>query len=158
MKVHIVCSGNTFRSRLAEAYLRSKLFEKRINDIDISSSGINAHHNSYGPIAWYTLRILHNEKLTEFMSPTWVKTTVDMIKNSDYVIFMKQMHLDHSKNVLGETPKDFVILDIEDVFPSEIYTKYNDYYEADLEIMKTTDEVFVNLKNKIDVFISKLIN
>ncbi|RJR26994.1 hypothetical protein C4561_04430 [candidate division WWE3 bacterium] len=150
MKIHFVCSGNTFRSRLAEAYLRSRLKEKNISNVEVSSSGTDAQHNSYGPAAWYTLRILHDNRLISFMSPNWKKTTRNDVEKSDLVVFMKDMHLQYCKKEFNIQPENYLILDIDDVFPSEIHAMYKEKYEADIEIMKRTDAIFKELRTKID--------
>lgn len=57
VKVEFVCSGNTFRSRTAEAYLKSK----GVAGIVVSSSGPTANLDLNGPISWWGQRIIKNE-------------------------------------------------------------------------------------------------
>lgn len=90
------------------------------------------------------------------MSPDWQKTTKKDIQEADFVIYMKQMHLDHCQVELGVKAKNMIILDVDDVFPSEILSKFEDRYQGELEVMKETDRVFEILKTKLDKFIADI--
>ena len=76
MKIHFICSGNTFRSRLAEAYLKSK----NINNLIVSSSGIEASKNFNGPIASHTAWLSDKYNLGPYMSETWRESNKKEIK------------------------------------------------------------------------------
>jgi protein-tyrosine-phosphatase len=140
MKIHFVCSGNTFRSRMAEAYLKSK----NITLLEVSSSGIAAEMNSNGPIAWYAMRIIKNNKLIDFMSNSWQQTTAELITGKDLLVFMKKSHHDFCKNLLSQGQK-YLIWNIEDIegLPEPAL-------EKEIENIKESEKIFVCIKNMVD--------
>ena len=79
MHIHFVCSGNSYRSRLAEAYLKSVLVDKTII---VSSSGTEAekHRLKNGPICWYAMRLMKRNNLIPFMSWKERQTTSQILK------------------------------------------------------------------------------
>lgn len=70
MKIQFVCVGNTFRSRIAEAYLKSK----KIPDLTVSSSGIRDDRDLNGSVCNYTVQILSKNNLIHYLSRGWVMT------------------------------------------------------------------------------------
>jgi protein-tyrosine-phosphatase len=91
MLVHFICTGNAYRSRLAEAYFNSKATP----GWRATSSGIKAHRNLNGPITWYAARIIQREGLVPFMAPTWQQTSSDVLSAADYIVFMTEEHRAH---------------------------------------------------------------
>ena len=79
MHIHFVCSGNTYRSRLAEAYLRS--MDKKPNT-KVSSSGIIADKSKpeNGPVNWYTMRLMKRNDLIKYMSWQQTQTTQPLLE------------------------------------------------------------------------------
>jgi protein-tyrosine-phosphatase len=75
MWVHFICSGNTNRSRLAEAYFNSK----RISGITTTSSGIYADNNSNGDICEYSLKILEENHILQYTAKSWTKTSREVL-------------------------------------------------------------------------------
>ena len=59
IKIHFICTHNTFRSRVAEAYLNSK----RLEDVKVSSSGVDATGNYDGAVSWFAQRLLIRQSL-----------------------------------------------------------------------------------------------
>src|SRR5215510_2640772 len=90
MHVHFVCTGNAYRSRLAEAYLRAQQLE----GVSVSSSGIRARigYRYNGPISWYALRLLQREGLLSFVSKRSRQTTRKDLCKAQLVIFMQPHH------------------------------------------------------------------
>jgi protein-tyrosine-phosphatase len=140
MKIHFVCSGNTFRSRLAEAHLNSK----KIPNLEVSSSGTDARKNLNGPIAWYAMRIIQNKGLASFMSNYWKQTTEELIKGNDWVIFMTQYHYEFAKNFLTPGQK-YEIWDIEDIIGVK-----EPVLEKEIENMKKSEEIYDEIKKRVD--------
>jgi protein-tyrosine-phosphatase len=83
MNIHIVCRGNTFRSRLAEGYLR-----KLIPDLNVSSSGIDAFNDLSGHISWYAQCIADCHAFAPHLSPTWIRTTQEHLNSADILVAM----------------------------------------------------------------------
>lgn len=93
MHIHFVCTGNAYRSRLAEAYFKSKLNGK---NLEVSSSGITATGSRLGngPICWYAMRIMKREDLIPFMSWSERQTTPGILKEADLLVCMNNTHLE----------------------------------------------------------------
>src|SRR6266404_9320379 len=103
MTIHFICRGNTYRSRLAEVYLKSK----NIPGLKVISSGIEAENNLSGPITWYAQRIIQKNHLTPFEKPTWDKTTKELLSQADFTVFMQKDIYDYCVNNLGFNNKNF---------------------------------------------------
>jgi protein-tyrosine-phosphatase len=115
MNLHFVCTGNVFRSRLAQAYAKSLL--KNRTDINVTSSGVQADVGQDGPIAWYALKILDDSDLIPFISPIWVQTTSEILSSQDLIIFMQSWHLQQCQQRFGYTGTNYQVWDIADVTP-----------------------------------------
>jgi protein-tyrosine-phosphatase len=148
MKIHFVCSGNTNRSRMAEAYLKSK----NLPNIEVSSSGIYAAHNKEGAISWYSNRVLTDEGFIEFAAATWTQTTKELLEKQDFIVCMKQHHFDFIKNELGYIPLRYEIWDIEDV--AEPLSK-GEGKRREFKLGEDTI-IFHNIQRKVDELIASL--
>jgi protein-tyrosine-phosphatase len=101
MQIHFVCSGNVYRSRLAEAYCKYRLATLSAAEIKVSSSGIMAdeHRLKNGPIAWYAMRLLKRQQLIPFMAWDSQQTTQKLLNEVDLLICMRQEHLDFCQQI-----------------------------------------------------------
>ena len=135
MIIHFICSGNTYRSRLAEAYLNSK----KLDGIKAISSGINATELAIYPIRWYTEKLSEENNLEKFMAPSWQQTTSALLKDNDLVVFLSHDIYDNFINLKFKAPL-FEVWDIPDV----------DLRRTDIEIIKDTKEAFTKIKNEVD--------
>lgn len=114
MRIHFVCSGNTNRSRMAEAYLKSK----KIPGVSASSSGITAIPGSDdGAVSKYAEKVLGDAHILEYASSERIRTTPELLNNADLVIFMAQKHFDYVKNELRMVPKKYEIWHVGDIPP-----------------------------------------
>ncbi|MBI4066635.1 hypothetical protein HY411_02875 [Candidatus Gottesmanbacteria bacterium] len=152
MKIHFVCSGNTFRSRLAEAYMRSK----NIRGVEVSSSGIKAHDNKNGPITWYAARLIKYHDLVPHMSFAWTKTALSHLKNADIVIFMDKAHHHHSQNELGFRGKRFKVWNIPDLEDLGFDTETGGDITEDAKRMAATEKIFDQIKKNVDALVKSL--
>jgi protein-tyrosine-phosphatase len=141
--VHFVCTGNIYRSRMAEAYFN----HLKVPGLTATSSGIYADSPDSGPISWYSLRIIYNNWFVDGMSRDHKTTTVEMLKQSDFVVFMEDMHLKHCKEVLGYTPEFYQVWNISDLFPSHL---------SDADIIKISEDTFAKIKINVDKLIKQL--
>ena len=152
MNIHFVCTGNTFRSRLAEAYTASLV---DLKDHHISSSGILASYYRFqnGPVNWYTMRLIANYHLIPHMSFDSTNTTSDLLKRADLIIFMKQEHFDYAKENLGFEGSNYQIWNIPDLneMPGFSATKPNE----DLYI-KLTEEIYDSIKLNVDNLVKSI--
>jgi len=128
---------------MAEAYLNSL----KIPSLKAISSGIYASEHESGPISWYSLRIIYNNWLVDGMSRDHKTTTVQMLKGSDFVVFMEQMHFDHCRDVLGYTPEFYQIWQIPDLLPFNM---------TDDTIIKISEDTFTKIKINIDTLVKQL--
>lgn len=84
MKIHFICRGNIYRSRIAEAYTRYLTEGKNIS---VSSSGIEADRTE-AEISPLTLAYLESEGLDQYISDLNLQTTQELLDNADVLAFM----------------------------------------------------------------------
>jgi len=143
-KVHFICQGNVFRSRLAEAYLKSICSA----GVKVTSSGVAANQNTDGPIGWYAAKIIKKNSLIEFASPNWTQTSVAILKEQQLVIFMTQAQLRYVKATLGFLPKSYQVWEIPDLTDFG-YTSDDLSNKNLIASIKKSDQIFDQLKIKI---------
>lgn len=143
MHLHFICTGNVFRSRLAEAYARS-----HSSDLQITSSGILASNNEDGPIAWYALKLIKDNDLIPYISPAWTQTSTELLHLQDFVVFMQPYHLDVCQQLYGYHGHNHQVWDIADVTPKMsdrdlIFFSLNQFGQ----IRQQVDQLLVNLQH-----------
>ncbi len=148
MWVHFICSGNTNRSRLAEAYFNSK----RISGITTTSSGIYADNNSNGDICEYSLKILEENHILQYTAKSWTKTSREVLQENDLIIFIQLEHFEFVKNKLDYIPVNYEIWDIPDI-PSSGFFRTKKVRARQLEADK---KIFELIKVKVNELIEKL--
>lgn len=156
MHIHFVCSGNAYRSRLAEAYLRSKLSNQTVT---VSSSGINAQKNRAlnGPISWLAMRILQRHNLISYMSWLEQQTSKKLLAAADRIIFMRQEHVDHCRDKLNYRGDNHEVWDIPDVSEyDEFIPSKGNGYKADINHIKLSEKSYHLITQKVDNLLSKL--
>lgn len=145
MNIHFVCTGNSFRSRIAEAYLNSK----KIPNFIATSSGIEAPKNLNGDITKYTKRLLINLKLLKFTSATWTQTTRKIIEKADFIVFMKNNHLNWIRERLSINPSNYTVFNVYDISKTTL--------KDNLKIEKFTLKTYEIISLKIDRLINELV-
>lgn len=112
MKIHFVCEGNTYRSRLAEAYANSL----GLPGWEFSSSGVRASAGQNGPISWAAALALKQAGLAPFLpNRGWVETTAALVGEADVVVFMEERFQVFCAEKLGATPRRAVTWQVADV-------------------------------------------
>jgi protein-tyrosine-phosphatase len=151
MHIHFVCTGNVYRSRLAESYLKSNL----IDSITASSSGTEAgkHYASNGPISWLAMRLIQRNNLTPFLKPTSETTTREMLAKADLIIFMNTPNYDYAKDHLGYCEKNYQIWRVLDFgeFPDSEAILTDE--RRQLEVSERT---FEQIKQAVDNLVAEL--
>lgn len=150
MHIHFVCSGNTNRSRMAEAYLRAK----NISGLRISSSGNTATPVSEGNgLSKYAERVLGDADLLGFASSNCVITNVKQLREADLVIFMAQKHFDHARDNLQCRPAHYEIWKIGDI-PQDFW-----WWLIPVRKKKLADDrdIFEQIKEKVDDLVVRVI-
>lgn len=140
MKIHFVCRGNYYRSRLAEAYLKSK----QISGIDVSSSGIQAEESYVldGPIAWYAMRLIKNNNLIPFMKAFPTQTTEELLLYADLTIFMTQHHYEYARDLFNFSG-DYEVWSIPDL---DQFHDEDVSLDDDIARMHATEKTFEEIK------------
>lgn len=146
MKIQFVCTGNTYRSRLAEAYLKSK----NISGLIVSSSGIAADRNLNGPIDDYTVLVLEKDNLIQFLSKTWRVTNKADLENQDLVIFLESVHYEFCINTLHCDIPKYEIWNIPDI-PSNLLGKT---LRNITEIIPVVESTFEKIKECVDQLVA----
>jgi protein-tyrosine-phosphatase len=157
MHIHFVCSGNAYRSRLAEAYCRSKVTDK---PIQFSSSGIVArkHKRANGPICWYAMRLMKRNLLISHMSWSERQTTLRMLAQVDLLVCMKLEHYEVCRDKFDYRGK-YVVWDIPDLneMPEFIPSTKSFDIDADINHIKLTEQTFQLIKQKADLLLKQII-
>lgn len=111
MTVHFICTGNIYRSRLAEAYCASKC----VPGLRVSSSGIGTTLNRGATIAPYAARMLQEHGLEHFAAPTFRQTTPELVGASDVLVFMEREHLRFCQDWIEHPRQAVEVWDVPDV-------------------------------------------
>lgn len=149
--IHFVCTGNVYRSRLAETYLRSK----QVSNVEVSSSGIKAAENQYGPIVWYASRLITRGKLVPHMKPSWTQTSPEILNTADIVIFMADEHHAYAKTNFNFNKTSYEIWNIGDLKDAG-FTDDKIGTEFDMQRILHTEKIFAEIKKKVDELVTRL--
>jgi protein-tyrosine-phosphatase len=142
MTIHFICTGNIYRSRLAEAYCASK----GVPGLRVSSSGIGTSLHRGIPIAPYAARVLSQHGLERFAAPSWQQTTAGLVRASDILVFMEREHYRFCKDWIDPIRQRVEIWNIPDVGPvdaARIITKVEQTFEM---IGQRTDALLTALR------------
>ena len=142
MKIHFVCTANTFRSRLAEAFIKSK----GIQDLEITSSGIEADRNVDGPVTWYGQKILRETNLIPYEKPFWDQTTGELLNSSDLIIFMQEWHHDQAGKRFGYDKENYEVWNVDDIISHDLSAE---------EKIKMSEEIYTKIKTQVNDLISR---
>jgi len=133
--VHFICRANVFRSRIAQAYLRSKR-----PDLDIISSGVEATKNLNGSISWEADYLLTKHELKQYDAKKWQQTTQELIDKSDVLIFMASDVFKDAKKIVDLGSKRHEVWEITDILRAT--NASND--------KKRADAIYQTIINKVD--------
>jgi len=146
MTIHFICKANTFRSRLAEAYLNSK----QLPNIKVISSGTEAELNESGPVSWYAQRLIQDGNLVAFEKPTWGQTTKLLLEEGDLTIFMHQNIYDFCVEHFGFSAKDFEVWQIPDIRIHFLTLT------EEVKKIEATEKIFEEIKQKVNTLVAKI--
>jgi protein-tyrosine-phosphatase len=139
--IHFICTGNIYRSRLAEAYCASK----GITGLRAASSGIGTALNGGVPIAPYAARVLSERGLERFAAPSWQQTSAAHVRASDVLVFMEREHQRFCEAWIDAGRQTVEIWDIPDVGPVEAS-----------QIMSKVERTFEMIRERTDMLLSAL--
>lgn len=113
MKIHFICRGNVYRSRMAEAYAKS-LLHKDVA-VRIYSSGIQAGLALNGKVDPAAVEALKEDGINNYLSPSWQQTTQELLDNSDLNVFMTNSVYSDAKNDYEIDDSKAIIWNIPDI-------------------------------------------
>jgi isopentenyl-diphosphate Delta-isomerase len=111
MVILFVCMGNTYRSRLAEAYLRWLA----VPGVSVSSAGVRADMNLNGPITSYARELIDEYGLADYGKRSWTALEQGLLARADMVVCMNRQVYDTARAAGFEFPLRTFIWDIPDV-------------------------------------------
>lgn len=146
MKIQFVCNGNTFRSRLAEAYFKSR----NIPGIEVSSSGVHATKNLNGKVCDYTVEVLKKDGILRYMKKNWAVTDETELEKQDLIVFIGKDNYEDSINMLEQKPENCVIWSIGDIPEYLLDAKPRDIEE----ILIFAEKAYEQIKENVDQLVS----
>jgi protein-tyrosine-phosphatase len=141
MTIHFICTGNIYRSRLAEAYCASK----GVPGLHVLSSGIGTSLNRGIPIASYAARVLRERGLERLAAPSWQQTTAALVRASDVLVFMEREHYSFCEDWMDPIRQTVEIWDIPDVGPVDA-----------ARIMTKVEQTFAMIGQRTDILLTTL--
>jgi protein-tyrosine-phosphatase len=141
MRIHFVCTGNIYRSRLAEAYCNSRA----VPGIHVSSSGIRAGVEDIVPISPYAADVLTKYGISHHAAAFWQRTSAELVRESDVLVFMESEHHDFCENWVETRRQRIEVWGIEDVGPI-----------APAEIRIKVERTFGVIRQRIDTLLTAL--
>lgn len=143
IKVHFVCLGNAYRSRLAQAYAESL----GLTSFEFTSSGIAAHLFEQR-LPQYTDLIAKNHELLDFLSPGQIQTTSALLDRQDVIIFMRRDILMQARKQYSLNMAKVHCWNIEDLWQSRLKERIT---EDDPESSaRLAEETFQRIKRDVD--------
>jgi len=146
--VHFVCTGNIYRSRLAEAYLRSK----NLTHIMVSSSGTQANIQHKGPILWTTLRLLYRNNLLPYTTDKWRQITSNQLRKADVVVFIGKKNYEYCRQRFP-IPEKFEVWNFPDFDDRDMNGKPLDI-KREIECVTLSENTFLMVKGKVDSLVT----
>ncbi|HUB51993.1 MAG TPA: hypothetical protein VL986_07595 [Terracidiphilus sp.] len=113
LTVHFICTGNIYRSRLAEAYCASK----RVPELHAISSGIGAGLYEQISISPYAADLLARFNLTSFAAKHWQRTNAELVQASDVLVFLESEHRRFCESWIEPARQKIEVWEIEDIGP-----------------------------------------
>ena len=142
MRIHFVCTGNIYRSRLAEAYCNSR----GVTGIDVFSSGIRAGMEEDVPISPYAADVLNRHGLGRYAAARWQRTSAELVRASDVLVFMESEHHRFCEKWIEGIRQRIEVWGIEDVGP----------VEAVEEIPIKVERTFGIIRQRVDTLLTAL--
>jgi protein-tyrosine-phosphatase len=142
MRVHFICNGNAYRSRMAQAY-----FQSLHTGIEAISSGTRADKSrdrNVPVVVDFTADFLRRHGVDPSgLNPHPVQLTQEMLQKGDVTVVINDIALDLAKKVVT-LPTDVRVWDISDVEEQDAKG------EEVLERGAHTERIFVKIKQNVD--------
>ncbi len=138
---HFICTGNVFRSALAEAIC------KKSNTI-AESSGTYVNLRSYKKLSWPTIYLAKKHNLEKFL-PKKVTQTTSLVNDNKIIIFINEKTKNRYLETFNFLPKNYLVWNIEDI-PDFENNKDSTDPEVISQIKENADKIYLELKQQID--------
>jgi len=139
--IHFICTGNIYRSRLAEAYCASK----HIAQLRVLSSGIAAGRDRSDLISPYAAEVLARCGLGSYAAPGWQRTTAALVQTSDVLVFMEAEHRSFCREWIEPARQRIEVWGIEDIGSLEPAKIPEEVERTFAMIRQRTDALLVDL-------------
>lgn len=138
-KILIVCTGNTCRSPMAEAWLRAELRKRALADqIEVVSCGIMARDG--GQAAPEANLVLKNDEvqLGDFKTRACRR---EEVMESDLIVAMTEQHQDFISSLCPPAAGRVIVLDVEDPIGLSIQAYEHSYQTIKQKLLQYWDQV-----------------
>jgi protein-tyrosine-phosphatase len=142
MKVHFICNGNAYRSRLAKNY-----FDSLHTGIESVSSGVRAdksRQKNVPQVTGFADAFLKKQGIQPIQYLEPVQLTQEMLDAGDIVVIINEIVLDNMKAAF-KPPKHFYLWDISD---------HDEQTERDIH--DHTSFIFNKIKKNVDELVREL--
>lgn len=143
-RVHFICRGNTFRSRLAEAYTKSL----KLPGYTITSSGVEADADKHIVISSYAKEIARQNHLSGFVAKTKHQTTQKILDAQDVLVFVSKDVYDEAIALYRIDARQAIVWDIPDL--NDFLAQHPRAKHAEENFLKITSRIADKLFDSID--------
>jgi len=143
IKIHFVCQGNIYRSRLAEAYAKSL----RNKDWGITSSGVNSFRDPRTTLSPWSKIIAEQNNFSDCLSQAKTQTSTDILQKNDIIVFMSQDTYNDARKNYDFNEAISIIWDIKD---SKDWNKF-------LSVDQKRQGTFRQIKRKVDQLVKDVL-
>jgi protein-tyrosine-phosphatase/8-oxo-dGTP pyrophosphatase MutT (NUDIX family) len=143
-RIHFICRGNTFRSRLAEAYAKSL----KHDGYTVSSSGIETAAHENIDVSPFTLAIAKKHKLSTKLSAHKRQTTKKILTDADVLVFLNKDIYDDAMGEFKVDARKAVVWNIDDLVG--YLAKHPRVSRSQANYDKITEKLAAQVFDKVD--------